>query len=253
MPRDNSEIPPRISGAEIIPSEGERVFIGGPTGSGKSLMGIWLARRIPQSPMIIYDTKREPEFSKLPRSRVVTRWENIDEALDDGETDYVIFRPSRYIATNPKELDNYLMDHLERFSRIAALLDETYAFHNSGRAGPGLQSLLTQGRSEGITTIMMAQRPAWISLFCLSESQRFYLFDLAHEDDRKRISKVIPGFDELPRPPEFHFYYMTLRMIRAGQAPVMMPPVALDPMPRKGDNRQASKADEAVPRHNWIR
>lgn len=254
MAKEPRNAPPRIDGASIIPDEGERVFIGGPTGSGKSFMGIWLARRIPLAPMIIYDTKREPEFLALPKSRLVTDWNDIDTALEDGETNYVVFRPDRRTATKPSELDDFLMEHLERFPRIAALLDETYAFHNAGRAGPGLQSLLTQGRSEGITTIMMAQRPAWISLFCLSESQRFYLFDLAHEDDRKRISKVIPDFDEMPRPPEFHFYYTTLKMIRAKTAPVLMPPIALDPAPKKADNGAASQSAAAtVPRHNWIR
>lgn len=242
--------PPSIDGASIIPDEGERAFIGGPTGSGKSLMGKWLIRRVNTAPAIIYNTKRDAEFSKLPNARIVKEWDEIDTALEDGVTEYVDFQPSRTIAADPVALDAFLMEHLERFERIPAVLDETYNFHSGGRAGPGLTLLLTQGRSAGITTIMMAQRPAWISLFCLSEAQRYYLFDLAHEDDKKRVGKVIPGFEDLPEPPEFSFYYYSRK---TKQPPILMPPIALDPDPVKSDNAPASESVAMVPRHNWIR
>lgn len=247
--RTKAKNPPRIDGSLIIPNEGDRAFVGGPTGSGKSLVGKWLVRRIETAPAIIYDTKREPEFLTLPKARLVTEWDRIDEAIEDGVTEYVIFRPDRYIATNPAKLDEFLMEHLERFPRIGAVLDEGYRFHNNGRAGPGLTSLMTEGRSNGITAIVMSQRPAWISLFVLTEAQHFYLFDLAHDDDKKRIGKVIPGYEDLPDPPEFHFYYYSRK---TKMPPVLMPPIALDKEPRQEDNASASKSLAMVPRHSWI-
>lgn len=182
----------------------------GQTGSGKTAFCAWLLKRVPYAPIVIYDTKEEPKFDTLQPGRVVTTIDHMDEAYDDPTLDYIVMRPPVAVAAEPDALDAMLYHHYERYSDSVAYIDELLQFHKSGRAGKGLQGLLTRGRSRGITTIMATQRPAWISLFAISEAQKFYCFFLSHEDDKKRMGKVIRDFDKLPDPPKYGFYFYEL-------------------------------------------
>jgi hypothetical protein len=116
-------------------------------------------------------------------------------------------RPPVDVTSDPDALDDLLYHHYLNYPDSGAFLDELLQFHKNCRAGKGLVGLLTRGRSRGITTLMATQRPAWISLFSLSEAQKYYSFFLVHEDDKKRIAKVIRGFDKLPDPPNHGFYF----------------------------------------------
>lgn len=186
----------------FVPKEGERAVIIGQTGSGKTTLVTLLLERIPQSPIIVYDPKHDAKLpTMLKQSRIVTDFDRIEEALDDGEVDYVIMRPDPSITSEPDVLDAMLVEHEKRFHHVGAYIDELYFFHRSGRAGPGLIGLFTRGRSRGITTLAATQRPAWVSGFVFSETQMFYIFDLSRKSDRKRVSDFIDGYDELPRLP----------------------------------------------------
>ncbi len=192
---------------DLIPKRGERGFVVGQTGSGKTAFSCWLLERIDFAPIFIYDSKEEPKFDALTPNRVVYDIESMDKAYDDPTLDYIIVRPPLSVTSDPEALDALLYHHYENYSDSVAYIDELLQFHKNGRAGKGLQGLLTRGRSRGITTIMATQRPAWISLFAISEAQKFYLFFLSHEDDKKRLSKVIRDFDKLPDPPKHGFYF----------------------------------------------
>ncbi len=196
---------------DLIPKRGERAFVVGQTGSGKSaFVAQFLLPRVDISPVIIYDTKEEPKFDMLKPARVVSTQAGLDDAYGDQEVDYIIVRPPISVTSNPDALDAMLYHHYEFYPDSVAYIDELYQFVRNFRAGPGLQGLLTRGRSRGITTIMATQRPAFIPMFALTESQKFYVFFLAHEDDRKRIAKVIRGFSDLPDPAVHGFYFYEL-------------------------------------------
>jgi hypothetical protein len=209
----------------LIPQEGERALIVGQTGSGKTAFAAWLLRRLPGSPVIVYDTKEEDKFAALVPHRIVETVPEMIDAVDDETVDYVIVRPPVSALREPEALDEYLMVHYERFRKIAAYVDEAYTFHKNGQAGPGLIALMTRGRSRGITTLLSTQRPAWISRFCVTEAQRLYVFRLTDKADKKRIGDVVPEFADMPNPPKHGFYWY-----ETGQdAPRLMQPVKLDP------------------------
>jgi energy-coupling factor transporter ATP-binding protein EcfA2 len=189
----------------FLPALGERVITIGQTGSGKTTLALKLLQRFPESPFIIYDTKEEPKFETLQNSVVVTKDNELYGALSDESIDYVIYRPSIYLLTDPELLDKLLERHYYDFPNTGAYIDELYQFHNNSQPGPGLVALYTRGRSRGITTIASTQRPKRISLFSLSEAQLFYIFRLNHADDRKAISKA-SGMPEMPNPPPHYFY-----------------------------------------------
>lgn len=211
-----------LSRDNFILQRGERGIIIGQTGNGKSAFAVWLLRRLPNSPIVLYDTKEEPKFDALKNHRVVADLKTAEAALDDVSVDYVIFRSP---ATDPDILDSLLLYHYHNWRGVDLYIDELYSFHNNGKPGPGLVNLLTKGRSRGITCLMAAQRPVLFSRFALTETQKFYIFFLAHKDDRKRVGESIPDYEDLPQPEKYHFYFY----ISGGKPPRIMQPITLDP------------------------
>ena len=195
----------------FLPQEGERAFIAGQTGSGKTSFACWMLTRLEFTPIVIYDAKLERKFDTLPNSRLVSTVGECAEAVDDPEIDHIVFRPPVSMTHDPYQLDNLLWEHYNNFDRVAAFVDEMYMFQVAGnaRAGRGLRSLITRGRGRGITLMLSAQRPVWVDMFAITESQRFYLFRLAWKEDRKKLSGVIEDFDTLPviKPKTNMFYY----------------------------------------------
>jgi hypothetical protein len=226
----------------IVPERGERAFICGQTGSGKTAFAVWLLGFMPGT--LIYDTKEEKKFSALPNS---VRVKNMDEAIkafadNRKKWDYVILRPPVSDTIEPDTLDNMLQIHYHALRGIGAYIDEVFMFHNGGRVGAGLMALLTRGRSRGITLTMAAQRPAWLSRFCLTESQRFFIFRLVDQADRKRLAEIIPGLDPKENPEKFHFQYFDFDQA----APQYFLPIPLDGIPDAG---YIDAADDSV---NWL-
>jgi len=209
----------------IVPKHGERAIIIGQTGSGKTAFARWLLSHMPGS--IIYDTKIEPKFNSLSGRVICKDVVSGIEAYrkdDKNEVKYAVVRPSVVITQEPKLLDEMLYYHYENGRNLTAYLDETYQFHVNGKAGPGLLSLLTRGRSRGITTVMATQRPAWLSRFCFTESQKFYIFPVVDKRDWKTISEVVPEMDKMPKPPKYHFYYYDFDLPQ----PVLYSPIKLN-------------------------
>lgn len=65
-----------------------------------------------------------------------------------------------------------------------------------GRAGSGLIALLTRGRSKGISVLMSTQRPAWLSRFCFTEAQKYYIYRLTDRRDSKVLGEYIRVFSK---------------------------------------------------------
>ena len=224
----------------LIPQKGERAMIAGQTGSGKTAFAVWMLLRIDQSPIVIYDTKDEEKFPKLPLSRVVSTQAECDEAVADVSLDYVIFRPPVELQGEPERLDAFLWHHYNQYRGIPAYVDEAGTFHNGHRAYKGLIALMARGRSRGITTIISTQRPVGISKSIRTEAQRIYAFRLADLDDRKSLQAVVPNFASYPLPPKHGFYFF-----ESGEdEPHLFAPVAIDP---KFDTGYVDKTNEAEP------
>lgn len=240
---------------KLIPESGERALIVGQTGSGKTAFAVWLLFRIPYAPIILYDTKDEAKFDKLPNSRIVETIKQMHEAYEDISLDYIVVRPPVEILGNPDQLDEYLFFHYNHMRHSVAYIDEAYTFHANGRPYKGLIALLSRGRSRGITTIISSQRPAMLSRLAITEAQKVFVFRLNDKQDRKRLSDVIPNFDTYPLPIKHGFYFF-----ESGEDnPHLFRPVKLDGEQNtgytdtqpanvndaKGNNTDASK-------HLWV-
>jgi hypothetical protein len=208
------------AGAFSAPKRGERAFVVGGTGSGKTAFAVWLLPYVDVTPFVIYDTKIERKYEALPASRIVETFKDLSKACGDKSIDYVIYRPTVSLLHDVKAMDALLGYHYETFKRSGVMIDELTQFTRSSYPGPGMTSLLTRGRSRGITTVMCTQRPSGIPLFCISESEKYYIFKLKLEEDRERFDGAVPGkeyksagaikrlkFSRLPEPPKHGFWY----------------------------------------------
>jgi len=231
----------------LIPETGQRELIIGPTGSGKTLFAGWLLRRVPVSPIVIYDTKGERSFLEMRHAKAAHDWEEVHQLLGDEECDYIVFRPPE---VDPEELDGYLMDHYEELEGVPAYIDEIGDFHGRhGHAYDGLMHLLRKGRARAETTIMSTQRPSHISRYCYTETQKFCIFALVHEDDQRHVAKFVPGYKGLPQPPPYAFYF---RSITDGQQPPrLVPAIKLD-HPIDTSHAPGAVSDEPEERFTWL-
>ncbi len=209
----------------LIPAQGERALIVGKTGQGKTAFFTWLARRIEAAPLIIYDTKIEPKFAALPNSRIAETVGDVSELIEEGESDYIVWRPGIEILDKPQSLDQLLLWHYHSAQGLPVYIDEAYMFHVNSQAGPGLTALMTRGRSKGITTIVSSQRPSRISRFCITEIDKAYTFRLQDKKDRVRLDDLIEDYSEMPIPGKHHFYFYDAGEM---EKPVLMAPVKLD-------------------------
>ncbi len=186
----------------LLLKPGERGLIVGKTGSGKTLGAIFLLRYLPP-PVLILDTKGD---ENLPRAFHPSTLERHDSLWTGAYTAPVnIVTPSARELSDIGQLDDWLT---QLPAPATVYLDELYQIHGaSGRAGPGLIGLLTRGRSRGMTVLMSTQRPAWISRFCLTESENFYVYRLSDPSDRDRVARLTaPQIERIPRRYHFWFY-----------------------------------------------
>lgn len=166
----------------IAPGYAERAAFVGKTGSGKS----FLAKRLlcetdhtsvfiidPKDEIFVKDSLRVSNPSKLPGT-----YEGV-----------LIYAPE------PKydNLDSYdtALRYVYERGHTLLFIDELYALGFNGIYPETLRALYTRGRSRGISVFGCSQRPAWVPLFCISECEHVYCFELRLADDRRRIAGLI--------------------------------------------------------------
>lgn len=188
--------------SDLAPGIGERAFIAGNSGSGKSTLSRYLARVMAsRQPLIIIDPKGEiDEFKGM--EKVISKPEEIKNA---SVIRYVPSLDSDVVA----EVDT-IMRACYNAGNVAIWVDELYAICEGATSGinlTGLRAVLTRGRSKKVTFLGLAQRPAWVPLFCISETNKQYVFCLPLKSDRDRMVEIL-GNDCLLRVlPKYEFWY----------------------------------------------
>jgi energy-coupling factor transporter ATP-binding protein EcfA2 len=188
--------------SDLAPGIGERGFIAGNSGSGKSTLSRYLALTMAsRQPLIIIDPKNEIDIFK-GRETVVSKPGDIKNAsviryvpsLDsDVVSDVDIIMRAAYNAGN-----------------VAIWIDELYAVCEGATTGQslnGLRAVLTRGRSKKVTFLGLAQRPAFLPMFCISETNKQYVFSLPLKNDRDRMAEIIGNDSLLKVLPKYEFWY----------------------------------------------
>ena len=198
--------------SSLLLEKGERGIIIGQTGSGKTVGAISHLQNSSLYPVIIFDTKGEPAFDDIAlddEESVIfdSAKDFIDQWHRRKQPEYSIVRPTPEEMGDPLKLDNVLMQIYNTGKKCLIYIDECYQWHINGRAGNGLIGLLTRGRSKGMSVLMSTQRPAWISRFCFTEAQKFYIYKLTDKRDFKILGEYIPEIEGKKIGHKYHWLY----------------------------------------------
>lgn len=196
---------------------GDRCIIVGKSGSGKTTLALALARTMPL-PLLIVDTKWSTAIGK---AAAANGWTIVEGSFPEKLEGVVVWRPDSVTLSEPMLIDAPLAALVENRKPCSVFVDELYPLHVSGRAGPGLTGLFTRGREMGFTTLAGAQRPSWVSLFCLTEANIHVVMRLDLPQDRKRMAAVT-GFPDIASVelPNHYFWY-----IEEGDEPTLVEPI----------------------------
>lgn len=184
---------------------GTRTLIAGKTGSGKSTGAVYMLRGSKQKWLLI-DPKGDDKIATLNPARIYKL--DTNEVIRAWKAGYQYVALTPPPLAKPADIDLFLLECFQTFENFGIYIDELYYIHTNGRAGAGLQAILTRGRSDKITFCGATQRPAWISVFCLSEADYICQYRLQLEKDREKIFEVTAKPEMLENPPlEYSWYY----------------------------------------------
>lgn len=189
----------------------DRIYIGGITGSGKSVYARALitAKAGTYRQMIIVN--RKSEFADLCEARFTV--------VEDGDPERALRRHRRLFfrvdGMDPRPFLNNLGQALMRRRDVLLVIDEAHEFLPRGRAPKQLFRVFTGGREQGINTIMISQelksQGAGIDLVVQNQMSHLVLFRLQGEGNLARADELFPELDgraaslalpENGRPPE---------------------------------------------------
>jgi hypothetical protein len=178
-----------------LPPGNSRVAFVGPTRCGKTYLARSWLRNYPH--VIIIDPKRQWDWkSKEERYKLkASDWGTFDKQLkltaDKKSKEYgypVVWRPP---------VDELLPEDLDRVYELAyhrghtlVYMDELYFLTNGSSLGthtPWFRACVTAGASRGVGCWSSFQRPAWVPLIALTETEVRAIFYLRNASDRKRI------------------------------------------------------------------
>lgn len=226
---------------DISISRSSRALAIGKTGSGKSTLALAMVDILPR-PVLIIDTKWSKTIGDMAAKN---GWEIVGEIPKRLE-DVVVWRPEADLLSDPYAMDAEL-DRLVRNRAICSIyIDELYQLHSNGRAGPGIVGLWTRGREMGFTVLASTQRPAWVSQFCLTESDQYYIFTLTLRDDRKKLAECLGNPEIADSVLDKHWFYY----VRQGEDAVLCSPLPMNrPKPLTEDEKGNGMEDKRLP---WL-
>lgn len=162
----------------------QRAAFVGKTGSGKT----YLARAFtqPVRRLVVLDPKGTLSPELAPE------W-NLEPWTQDNVRK--LKRGDNIRLRVPAPLDENWAPYLQTvwdIGNILVYIDEVYGVVNPGSKPPAeLNALYTRGRERGIGVWASTQRPAWVPLIVLSESEWLFMMRLMLDKDRARMAEIM--------------------------------------------------------------
>lgn len=187
---------------------GEKMLILGMNGSGKSEIAKSIARSWVIGPLVVVDTKGKDPAALVPNATVCYTAAEVVRHLPGR----VVYRPTLAEKTRWQPGDDHRYRPLWcRFEAIAAKLLQ-YA-RESGRPvlivvhelrelcteqtiGPIFRECITAGRSDGVTLVLLTQRPQRVALEARSEAQHVICLTLTDQAARDEAAALLSDPDQ---------------------------------------------------------
>ena len=182
---------------KVLIESGQRVVAVGKTGSGKSYLMRHLVSQLRR--VMVLD----------PKSMINPDQWNLDWASIRGVRDLGKGKDARLLVRGVTTDDwAYWLDAAWNVGNVVVYIDELYALVDFGQGKPPrvLSRLYTQGREKLVGVWGATQRPAWVPMFTLSESDWFFAFRTQLSEDRKRLAELM-GEEVLEQVPDKHGFW----------------------------------------------
>jgi hypothetical protein len=202
--------------------QGEHIFICGDTGQGKTYLEskllryrghVMYLRNKPDD--IVFDT-----FRKVASTFDIGKWrfDNAGKAI----TRWMVQPEYKNILAQRREF-KAAYDKAWNDGAWTVVVDEAFYQTKKLKLGDDIDILVTGGRSKHITMIVGCQRPAWISLFPMSQSTHAFIFGCEGKDLKRlaeaytpRIIKPVQELDQTKH--DFVYYNRITRQVHIGNA-----------------------------------
>lgn len=197
--------------AITLPNDTQHIAIVGKNGSGKTMAAVWhlSQRSFDTMPWIVFNFKGDDLIDSIIGRK---EW-SLDKAPPTEPGIYIV----RPMPHETEELDEFLWKVWAN-EDTGLYFDEGYMVGNS----KPFQTIMTQGRSKHLPSIVLTQRPVSISRFVWSESNYFQIFRLTNEQDKKTVREFVPVPKDIVLKPFHSVYYDATQ---DDSRPVMLLPV----------------------------
>lgn len=225
-----------MSKINITLGPGNRGFITGSSGSGKTTVALALVDAMP-SPRIILDTKRDPGIKKWAERNNIQFFEGLPDwkKIEDD----LIVQPNPEEIADPDLIDQWLGNAFFCKWAPSIYIDEGYQSGASNRKlGVGVTGLWTRGRALGFCTLIGTQRPAWISSFVITESDHYYCMRLTDDKDREKMAGFMNNVEVENPIKQKYFWYC-----EQGDDAVLCNPLNLKEVEKIEDERKEQQED----------
>jgi hypothetical protein len=196
--------PPRVPWASFAPlfrgefRQGQHVTIIGPNGLGKTTLALRVADA--RAYVLFLATKRrDPLYDELVREWGYHRVRELAEIETvEGLPRYhrYLYHPQFGAATikDKRERQSRAMTHALNYAFDAGgwcvIADELLWLIQQLRLDDELEAYWYQARTENVSLVGCAQRPAWVPRAAYSQAKHIFLFKTADRDDQRRLGDI---------------------------------------------------------------
>ena len=176
----------------------DRVCIFGRTGSGKTVLSLYLLQKCVSSGarVIIHDIKHELQLPyQIARSpaeleSLVGNVHYVPDSLEDEDF-------------------NSVCHFVYSQGNIMLWVDEIGYYTDSWKILRWHKELLVRGRTRGVGVVHLSQRPRGIHNVIVSECNHFFVFQLLLTSDIDKLRPVLPQqyCESIPELPRYHYIY----------------------------------------------